>query len=657
MIRLPAAITAALFCSSAAIAQAQVDPAALFGARESISHVDLSPDGTTVTYVAPHGTRSSAANVAQIQGGTPQAITKTSGEEDQLSWCSFASDQRLICRVRAILDYEGFDIAVSRLFAMDADGKNAKQLGQSDSFYDTRLRQFDGSILDWLPDDGNAILMSREYVPEQRLGTRLTRNRDGLGVDRIDLKTLKPTIVEPADRNASLFMTDGRGAVRIKASEGMQIAGTQLSGVTSYYYRKAGGKDWEKFGSFDSQTREGMLPLAIDASIDSAYVLRKLNGRFALYRIKLDGSMAEDLAYANDKVDVDNVVRVGRGQKVIGVTFAEEARQAIYFDPEYKKLAAALSKALPKLPLINFVGASKESKKLLIFAGSDSDPGRYYVYDRTTRNLAEIMLVRPQLEGVALASVKPVTFPATDGAKIPAYLTLPPGAVTAKGLPAIVLPHGGPSHRDEWGFDWLPQFLVNQGYAVLQPNYRGSDGYGDDWLKQNGFQSWKTSIGDITAGARWLVSEGMVDPDKLAILGWSYGGYAALQSAVTEPDLYKAAIAIAPVTDLGLVKEEARNFTNSALVAEFIGSGRHIAEGSPLQNVERIKVPVLMFHGDRDINVGVRQSKLMDSKLKAAGKKSELVVFEGLEHSLVDSAARTQMLRQIADFLKQSMQK
>ena len=121
---------------------------------------------------------------------------------------------------------------------------------------------------------------------------------------------------------------------------------------------------------------------------------------------------------------------------------------------------------------------------------------------------------------------------------------------------------------------------------------------------------------------------------------------------MVEPNLYKALVAIAPVTDLGMVKTEAKQFTNASLVAEFVGSGPHILQGSPLQNVDRITAPVLMFHGDMDINVGVAQAKAMDAKMKAAGKKSELVVYQGLDHSLVDSGARTQMLEKIGAFLE-----
>jgi dipeptidyl aminopeptidase/acylaminoacyl peptidase len=370
--------------------------------------------------------------------------------------------------------------------------------------------------------------------------------------------------------------------------------------------------------------------------------------------VKLDDSLAAELVYANDHVDVDNVVRIGRAGAVVGVTFAEAERRVIWFDPQYAELSRNLSRALPGQPAIDFAGASRDENKLVILALSDSNPGRYYVYDRTTRGLEEIAPVRPELDGVQLASVRPMAYAAADGVQIPAYLTLPPGHNEIRGLPAIVLPHGGPSARDELGFDWLAQFLAHQGYAVLQPNYRGSAGYGDTWFAQNGFRGWQTSIGDVDAAGRWLVSQG-ADANRLAIVGWSYGGYAALQSGVAEPGLFKAIVAIAPVTDLQLLAEQAEGFDDYLLVRQFVGQGPHVRAGSPLQNVGRISVPVLMFHGTRDTNVGIAQSQRMDAALRAAGKPSELVVFDGLEHDLADSAARVRMLGQIDTFLRTSL--
>jgi dipeptidyl aminopeptidase/acylaminoacyl peptidase len=223
------------------------------------------------------------------------------------------------------------------------------------------------------------------------------------------------------------------------------------------------------------------------------------------------------------------------------------------------------------------------------------------------------------------------------------------------GLPAIVMPHGGPSARESWGFDWLAQYFANRGYAVLQPNYRGSAGYGDAWLVDNAFHSWSVAISDVLAAGRWLVKQGTAAPGHLAIVGWSYGSYAALQSAVVDPDLFKAVVAIAPVTDLATLKEEAWMFTNFRTVSDFVGSGESMHEGSPIEHAERIKAPVLLFHGVLDFNVGVDESRRMAARLKAVGRDCELVTFDKLDHQLEDSAARTQLLRQSDAFLRKAL--
>ncbi|HEX5238857.1 MAG TPA: alpha/beta fold hydrolase, partial [Sphingomicrobium sp.] len=208
-----------------------------------------------------------------------------------------------------------------------------------------------------------------------------------------------------------------------------------------------------------------------------------------------------------------------------------------------------------------------------------------------------------------------------------------------------------PSARDEWGFDWLSQFLAARGYAVIQPEYRGSAGFGDKWLMDNGFKSWRTSIGDVDAAARYLASSGMADPKRIAIVGWSYGGYAALQAAATDPSLYKGVVAIAPVTDLALLKQEAQDYTNADVVAKFVGSGPHVIEGSPLHHAADIKVPVLLVAGTLDANVAYEESAKMEDALQGAGAKSELLTFKGLDHQLDDSVARTEMLTKIGELL------
>lgn len=347
-------------------------------------------------------------------------------------------------------------------------------------------------------------------------------------------------------------------------------------------------------------------------------------------------------------------MRIGRSARVVGVSFSSEYREVEFFDPGLAALRKALGKALPGQPSVTFVDSSEDESKLVMFVGSDVDPGRYYLFDKGTRKLEEILPLRKALADRKLAEMKPVQFPAADGTMIPAYLTLPPGR-TGKNLPAIVMPHGGPSSRDEWGFDWLVQFYAARGFAVLQPNFRGSAGYGQAWFQKNGFQSWRTAIGDVDDAGRWLVSSGIAAKEKLAIVGWSYGGYAALQSGVLDPGLYKAIVAVAPVTDLELLRSDRLRYSDYAIVNDMIGNGPHVSQGSPAQNAAVFQAPVLMFHGDWDMNVDIDQAQRMESRLKSAGKKVELVTFPGLSHSLVDSEARKRLLVQSDAFLRENL--
>jgi dipeptidyl aminopeptidase/acylaminoacyl peptidase len=626
-----------------------------FGAREAVLHPDLSADGSRVVYITPGRGPTSIAVIGNLDTGQFNQVVSANGSPDILRWCDFASASRVVCRItgNTVKSIANEPIGFSRLVSVNSDGSDPKLLGQTDSFYDAWLRQFDAAVVDRLDGTDNKLLLARQYVPEEgKLGTRLVRDKKGLGVDRLDVKTLSSESVESPNDNVSDYMSDGRGHVRL-----MEVPRTAtpdspiLSGIVKYDYRTPDSRDWKSLVEADYRDFQ---PLAIDAESNQLYALKKKNGRYALYGIKLDGSLSETLIASNPRVDIDDVVRFGDGQRVIGYTYSEEMGSVVYFDPEFKALSASLSRVLPNLPLVDFVDSSHDGRKLLIHAGSDNDPGRYYLFDRDKKTLTPAMIDRPELEGRQLATVKPVTIAAPDGTSIPAYLTLPPGK-PAKNLPAVILPHGGPSARDYWGFDWLSQFLAARGYAVLQPEYRGSAGWGDAWLNQNGFKNWRTSIGDITASAKWLAQQGIADPNREAILGWSYGGYAALQSAVTEPALYRAVIAIAPATDLALLKADAQDFTNRDLVEREIGEGPHVAEGSPLRHAASIMVPVLLFHGDNDSNVSIAHSTKMQAALQSAGRQSELVTFPGLDHQLDDSEARTQMLTKIGQLLDRTI--
>jgi dipeptidyl aminopeptidase/acylaminoacyl peptidase len=632
--------------------------AALFGAREEVQQISLSPDGQRIAVIAPvPGGAASTVLVGRTDGGSLRPVLRTSGSPDKLRYCVWPTATRIICGIDIAQNLGDGLVGFSRLVSLNADGSDLKQLSARASSRALGVSQSGGSLIDWQGDpSGGSVLMTRIHVPEETVGTLLAKTKSGLGVDRIDAGSHRRQVVEPPAATAVEYITDGQGTVRIRGLRPFTGTDRRVDAVT-YQYRLPGERDWRELGKMavrPSGGYAGFNPYAVDPDLNVAYGFDDQNGRKALFKTSLDGSLKRELVFAHPEVDVDDLVRIGRRNRVVGVGFATDKRRTEFFDPELKALRNSLAKALPDRSLISFVDASADESRLLLWAGSDRDPGRYYLYHKAKRELNELVHTRPQLNGLALATVKPVSFPAADGANIPGYLTLPAGR-DARGLPAIVLPHGGPGARDEWGFDWLAQYFAARGFAVLQPNFRGSTGYGDAWFQKNGFQSWRTAIGDVNEGGRWLVKQGIADPAKLGIVGWSYGGYAALQSAALDPALFKAIVAIAPVTDLAALREEFRNFSNYPQVDRFIGQGPHLRDGSPARNAAGIRAPVLLFHGDRDQNVGVAESRLMRDRLREAGKSVEYVEFPGLDHQLDDQAARTRMLAKADEFLRTSL--
>lgn len=635
------------------------DPAIVLGEREVVEGASLSPDGTKLAYVTPMKGQGSVLMVVDLlpTPQTPKGVLKLDGEPNRMGACKWIGNTRLMCDIYASMKVVGDATYVTRMVSVDATGGEPKMLEfrKSGTGQQLGFALYGGDVIDWNPSEDGYVLMMRDYVPQEGMtaagsGTLIAQKKNGIGVDLVDTRTLRTKTVEQPNLDARRFISDGYGNVRIKAHRVMN--GDYDSGRFNYFYRKADSRDWLAMVTTD-ENDQTFRPVAVDPKLNIAYGYKKKDGRVAAYSYSLDGNGVETLVYEHPQVDVDSFVSVGRRNRVIGVRYVTDVGQIHYFDTDIEKMVTALSRALSQLPLVRVVDSSEDERKILLWAGSDTNPGRYFLFDRDAKTLAPLLAVRPDVETMTLGEMKPVTYAAKDGTQIPGYLTLPPGKADMKGLPAIVMPHGGPEARDEWGFDWLVQYFAQAGYAVLQPNFRGSTGYGSDWFMQNGYQNWEAAIGDVNDAGRWMIASG-ADPKRLAIFGWSYGGYAALQANVVEPDLYKAIVAVAPVTDLGKHKADRRNWSDYAIVSQRIGEGPHLEKGSPARNAAAIKAPVLMFHGDLDRNVDVEHARLMDGKLKGAGKVSELHVYHNRDHYLEDGDIRTEMLRTSAAFMEKA---
>ncbi len=630
--------------------------AAKFGALPAVEDISLSPDGSKLAVVSPLPDGQGLSVVDYSAGGKVKPIATIESKDGRISKCSWPTSERIICRVYGIADTGALLLGFTRNFAVNADGSKMVQLTARQGTNALGPMQDGGTLIDWdLPDHPGQILVSRQFVPEASTGTRLAQTGEGLGVEMVDTASLRRVTVERPRPSATSYISDGHGQIRVMVSQPIDSTGN-LSNTIEYLYRKPGSRDWQRLSTATAgaQSTSGFTPEAVDSAKNVAYGFDNTDGFVKLVSLSLDGANRREDVLSRPGVDVDQLIQIGRSERVVGASYATDRRTTEYFDPALKALSAALGKALPGAPKVDFLDATQGEDKLLLIASGDTSPGMTYLFDKKTRGLEEVLPIRPHLDSVSLAPMKSITFTAQDGTSIPGYLTLPIGT-SGKGLPAIVMPHGGPSSRDEWGFDWLVQFFAARGYAVLQPNFRGSSGYGSAWYQKNGFQSWRTAIGDVNDAGRWLVKQGTADGGRLAIVGWSYGGYAALQSAALDPDLFKAIVAVAPVTDLTILRDEASQYVNGRLVAQFIGTGAHLREGSPAQNAAKIKAPVLLFHGTRDLNVGVRESQIMNDRLKSAGKQVTYIEFPKLDHQLVNAAARTRLLSESDAFLRKSL--
>jgi dipeptidyl aminopeptidase/acylaminoacyl peptidase len=310
---------------------------------------------------------------------------------------------------------------------------------------------------------------------------------------------------------------------------------------------------------------------------------------------------------------------------------------------------------------VRLVSATPDRQKLVIFTNGPHDAGTYLLVDVAAKKAIKVGLAYPDLKPEDVATVQYIHYKAADGTIIPAYLTLPNGR-DPKNLPLIVLPHGGPGARDQGGFDWFAQPVASRGYAVLQPEYRGSTGYGKAHLEA-GYGEWGRKMQtDLSDGVRYLASQGVIDPKRVCIFGWSYGGYAAMAGPAIDPGVYRCAVAGAGVSDLGkmLAWERDRSSKDSIVVRfwkRFMFGSRPQSESldsvSPARQASRVQVPMLLIHGKQDYTVPVEQSQDYADALKRAGRDVTLVILPNDDHYIdARSASRQRVFDLAIDFLE-----
>jgi dipeptidyl aminopeptidase/acylaminoacyl peptidase len=469
------------------------------------------------------------------------------------------------------------------------------------------------SLADRLPMDGTKVLV------------RIVSPEGAADIYEMDLDKFTTRRVFKGASGLNAFTDlDGNVRGRTRFEGGGDTARLEVEA------RKAGSDAWEKIATFFAKDREGLQPVTFAQDPNVLYMTDTKGREHAVLReYNLATGQLSEPIFGLDKFDATGVV-LGTTRKkfgeLLGFTYAGARTETYWIDPDRVALHESLKKAFPGKS-ISLGSFSDDETRAVIMVSASNDPGTYYLYD-TKKGLIELGRPKPLLDPDKIAETKLVSYKARDGLKIPAFLTLP--RTGKPPYPTVVMPHGGPWARDSISYDfsnWRP-FLANRGYAVLQPQYRGSDGWGQT-LWRAGDREWGQKMqDDKDDGARWLVEQGIADPGRLAIYGFSYGGYAAMASIVRPNPPWQCAIAGAGLSELRTF--DRITFENSRFNREFQNP---TVEGlSPLDHVDKASIPILIFHGDRDQIVPIEQSEKYYEALKRAGKNVKYVEISDYGH-------------------------
>lgn len=615
---------------------------ALF-ANPVYSHLALSDDGTQLACLHARDDLR-VLLVRPVGGGNAVPLAQFDDPATQPNRLVWGNDRRILVSAHARDPKSiGMRRRMTRIFGVDSDGRNFAWLGQDWPVYGSRVRQSGSqdALVHLTPGDPQTILL--EYW---------SRKEQSPQVMRMDVDTGVLALAEKRRHEIYDWYADSDGRVRVGVST--------HGGSYRIWARVDAARDFRVVSEHDVLDLDGMRFVAFHRDPGRIYVSSLNDGRMALYEFDLEKRAIGSLVEAHPEVDVTAVERFGPDQQVVGARFTDDRRRVRYFDPrmeaEYGLLQETIERELGRPVDVTATSSSLGARRQVVMASSDRQPPVYYLYDRAVRRIEPLYGAYPDVEADDLAPTRRITFEARDGLAIPAYLTLPVG-VEPRALPAVALVHGGPWSRDYIRWDPEVQLLANRGFAVLQVNFRGSAGFGKAF-RDAGNREWgQKSHDDITDGVRWLIAEGIADADRIAIMGSSYGGYEALMGLVKTPELYRAGVAYAAVTDiadmlsddrwLGIRDEALRKFIGGE-----IGDGARLRENSPLKRAAEIRVPVLLGHGEDDQRVHVSQSRAMARALKAAGADFSYLEFPTEVHGFALQANRIAWYGRVVDFLE-----
>ena len=579
----------------------------------------ISPSGERIAYMKPWKTR---MNVFVLDMKNHKETRLTSSEDRGVYGFTWLSDKRI-----AYVKDDGGDENM-HIYAVDIDGTNEIDL--------TPFDNIQARFIDDLEDDPDYVIIGiNKRDPQLHDPYRLNVNNGEL------------EMIAENPGNISEWMTDHDGKLRVAlTSDGVN---------TSLLYRDSESEKFQTILTTDFKV--SVSPLFFTFDNKNLYVSSN-RGRDKSGIFEFDISKVEEgkLIFEHDQVDVSRLMYSRKRKVLTGVSYTVAKNDMVFFDAWREDIQKKLETEFPEYE-VGITSFSKDETKAIVVTYSDRSRGTYYYYDVETNKLTSLGKVSPWLDEDHMAEMRPVEYKSRDGLTIHGYLTLPKGSA-GKNLPVVINPHGGPWTRDSWGYRSEIQFLANRGFAVFQMNYRGSTGYGREFWEIS-FKQWgKTMQDDITDGVKWLIDEGIADPNRIAIYGASYGGYATLAGLAFTPDLYACGVDYVGVSSLFTFMESMPPYWElyRSMLYEMVGHPEDdqelLASASPLLHIDKIKAPLFIAQGANDPRVKKSESDQIVEALKTAGIDVPYMVKDDEGHGFYNQENQFDFYREMEKFLQ-----
>ena len=593
-----------------------------FFRNPEVGAFSLSPDGAKLAFVKPWERRMNVY-VRDIETGAEKRVT--SATERDIAGFFWKGNDRIVYMQDKGGD-ENFHI-----YLTDIEGKASRD-----------LTPFDGvraGVLDDLEEDPDHMLLEMNR-----------RNPEVFDVYRCELATGELTQIAENPGNITGWLTDHDGRLRVAY---------ETDGVNSSLLYRPTEKDEFKT-LVTTNFKDSFLPLMFSYDNKLLYVASNLGrDKIAVYTFDPDANKTQDLVFEHPDVDVSSLISSKKRKVITGVVYTTDKSHYRFFDEDRRELQDTLEKFFPGYE-VAVTGMDDDERRATVRVYGDRTRGGSYLFDRQNNSLTKLADHSPWLKETEMAPMEPIQYTSRDGLTIHGYLTLPLG-VASRDLPLVVIPHGGPSARDEWGFDSEAQFLANRGAAVLQVNFRGSTGYGKKFW-QAGFKQWGRAMqDDITDGVEWLVKRGIADPKRLAIYGGSYGGYAALAGATFTPDLYACAVSYVGPSNIFTLLESIPPYWEPYREMEYEEIGHPVKDKellesiSPVLHADKIRIPLFVAQGANDPRVKKAESDQIVEAVRKAGKDVVYMVKDNEGHGFRNEENRFDFYREMGGFLKKHL--